>query len=156
MNGGPLLNKLFPIAWDHAGVGSPMPDRDRRDVAAFGSSHINHAAAPFRRRLIDPRIHASQRLAHRIGAAIRDAGNDSATGEALGVCGEHSCGHRAAGGQANDVDARTVHGMTCNHRINHLPDRQRLAAIARRVLRLEPVEAGVLVVGAPQRHEPWK
>ena len=21
MNGGPLLNKLFPIAWDHAGVG---------------------------------------------------------------------------------------------------------------------------------------
>ena len=41
-----------------------------------------------------------------VSAEGRSTGNDSATGEALGVCGEHSCGHRAAGGQANDVDAR--------------------------------------------------
>jgi hypothetical protein len=38
-----------------------------------------------------------------MGAAIGHAGNDSAAGEALGVYGEHSCCHGAAGGKANDV-----------------------------------------------------
>jgi hypothetical protein len=34
MNGGPLLNKLFPIAWGHAGIGSPPDGRARHASAA--------------------------------------------------------------------------------------------------------------------------
>jgi len=65
----------------------------------------------------------------------------------LRIGGEHRRGHGAAGGQAGDEDAASADVMIGGHFFDHLPDRAGLALVARDVFRVEPVEAGVGVVG---------
>jgi hypothetical protein len=92
--------------------------------------------------------HAVQRLAQIRGDAIGQACDHRAGREDVRIGREHHRRHAAAGGEAGDEDAPGIDAVRLDHMRDHLADRARLAAVARGVFRIEPVEAGVAVVDA--------
>ena len=90
--------------------------------------------------------HALERLVDVRRRAVRQAGDHRAGGERLRVGGEHDGRHGSAGGQAGDEDAAGRDAVIADHRIDHLPDRQRLAPAALDVAGEKPVEALVRIV----------
>ena len=95
------------------------------------------------------RVHRFEGFGDRRGRPVRQAGDDRATGEHLGVGGEHSAGHRAAGREPGDEHTGWVGVVKVDRRRDHRPDRGDLTASAPRVAGLEPRETGLLVVGRP-------
>ena len=139
------VRSALPCHTDSFGHGPLWSDAAAHEIAEF--------ARRARRRL----HHAAQRLADIAGDAERQAGNDGAGGKHFRIGGEHHRGHGAAGGQTGDEDAARVDAVIVDHLCDHLPDRSGFAAIARNVFRIEPVEAGVGVVGgALLRHQQRK
>ena len=65
-----------------------------------------------------------------------------------GIGREHHRGHRAARGKPGDEDPMLIDAVVGDHARDHLPDRGGLAAPARDVVRIEPVEAAIGVVRA--------
>ncbi len=109
---------------------------------------VAHEIAELARRTHRRMKHAVERLAQIRGDAIGQARNDRARREDFRIGREHHRRHAATGGQAGDEDASGIYAMCPDHVRDHLADRLRLAAAARRVFRAEPVEAGVAVVDA--------
>jgi hypothetical protein len=96
-----------------------------------------------------------QRLRNAVGATVRHAGHDGTTGKALGIGREHRSCHGTSCRKADQIHARSVNRISLKHGIDHLPDRQRLASVARRVIRLEPVEAGVILESGSEARVPF-
>ncbi len=142
----PLLDDLVGIAGIDGAVGAAVPHRDPRPGSAMvrGTAHeiAEFALGPCR-----GVKHAVQRLAQIRGDAIGQAGDHRTGRKHLRIGREHHRGHAAAGGQAGDEDAPGVDAMRLRHVRDHLADRTGLAAVPRGVFRIEPVEAGVGVVG---------
>src|SRR5215212_3079694 len=93
-----------------------------------------------------PLKHALERLADIAGAAIGQPGDDRARGKHLRIGRQHYVGHRATGREPGDVHTRAVDTVRTNRFLDHLADRERLAPVAPRIARYEPVEAGVRIV----------
>ncbi len=92
-------------------------------------------------------VHAGVGRGQRLGAACGQPRGDGTAREDVGVGGEHVGRHAAAGRQTGDVDAAGIAAVLLDRLVGHLLDRQGLAPAAGAVTRLEPVEAGVGVVG---------
>ena len=72
---------------------------------------------------------------------VHPARGHHAGGEDVGVARQQDAGHVAAGGDAEDVDARAVDGVARLDPVDHGLDRRRLAGAALLVLGEEPVPA---------------
>ena len=141
----PLLDDLVGIGRVDGAIGAAMPHRKLRP-RAFVLRGIAHQVAQFGRRARWRLEHAVQRFAHIAGDAKRQAGDHGAGREQLGIGGEHHRRHGAAGGKSGDENAARIDPVVADHPRDHLPDRTGLAAAARGVFRIEPVEAAIGVV----------
>ena len=92
-----------------------------------------------------------------VARAIRQARDDRARGKHLRIGRQHRRRHRAAGREPGDEHAAAVDAMRADRLLDHLADRERLAAIARSVAGQKPVEAGLRIVRGrllgQQQHE---
>src|SRR6202171_6666478 len=97
------------------------------------------------RRLL--REHRIERLLDGPRAAIRTSANDDAAAKTLRISGQHDRSHGAAGGEAGHEHPASVNAERRNGMRYHLPDRKRLALVARNVAWQEPGEAILRIVG---------
>ena len=142
----PLLDDFVGVAGVHGAIGAAVPHRHFRPRAlVLGglADEIAQFVGGTRRRL----HHAAERFADIAGDAERQAGDDGAAREHFRIDRQHHRRHRAAGGKAGDIDAAGIDFVIGDHPRDHLPDRSGFAAAARDIARIEPVEAGVGVVG---------
>ena len=141
----PLLDDLVGVRRIDGLVGAAVPHRKFRPgafVRRCVADEIAELARRARRRL----VHAAQGLLEIGGDAIGQARDDSAAREHFRIGRQHHRGHGAAGGKAGDEDTIRVDAVIARHLRDHLPDRQRFAAVARNIFRIEPVEAAIAIV----------
>ena len=143
----PLPDQRVGIGRIDRPVGIAVPHRQLRPWP-FVRSGTAHQIAELMARARRSVTHFLQRLPHIERDAVRQARDHRAAGEDVRISREHRRRHRAARRQTGDEDPRTVDVMAARHVLDHLPDRADLAAVAADVVRREPVEAGVGIVGA--------
>ena len=146
VNIGPLQHQRIRIHRLHGRVGIAVPDRDARPRTAV-CRLTPYQVAPFPCGVRPPLKHAFECLLHIARSPIRQSRDDRAGREHLRIRGEHRGRHRAAGGEPGDENLAAIDAVRANRLLDHLADRERLAAAARGVTRQEPVEAGLGIVG---------
>ena len=123
-----------------------MPDRDARPRTAV-CQLTPYQVAPFPRGVRPSLEHAFESLLHIARSPIRQSRDNRAGREHLRIRSEHRGRHRAAGGEARNENLAAVDAVRTDRLLDHLADRERLAAAPRRVPRQKPVEAGLGIVG---------
>ena len=116
-----------------------------RDLPSPGWATVSPCtrAAAKRSRAALPFGHAAECLRQVHGTPVGQACQNGATDEQLRIGRERHRGHCPSGRQAGDVDAPAIDAVVQDHPLDHVADRQRLAAAALAVLGCEPGEAAV-------------
>ena len=131
---GPLPHQAFGIHRHHGRVGIAVPHRHARPRPAMARSRA-HQVAPFVRAARAALKHALEGLLDIARRAVWQARDDRAGREHLRIGRQHGRRHRAAGREPGDEDAPAVDVVGADGLLDHLADRQHLAAIARGVVR---------------------
>ncbi len=142
----PLADDVFGIGGLHDRIGGAVPDR----IFGHGPRCLGcrpHAIAERMRGRRLLREHRLERLLDGPRAAIGKSGNDGAAGKNLRIGRQHDRSHGAAGREAGHEHPAPVNAERRNGMLDHLPDRKRLALVARNVARQEPREAILRIVG---------
>ena len=146
MHVNPLFHDLIGIfTLDHR-IGAAVPDRKARPRPPVRRC-CAYQITPFAARTGPYMNHALQRLVDGRRRAERQARDHCATRKQLRIRSEHDASHRSACREAGDEYASAVDAVLDHHRLNHLPDRLRLALPALGVAGKKPVEAVVWIVG---------
>jgi hypothetical protein len=136
----PLPEDRADVFDAHRPVGAAVPDRERRPRSLMRRRGADLRFQRCRVRAAEA-VHAIDGLIGSICAAVGQARDDGAAGEDLGVGRQHHERHRTARREARDEHARRIEVMMADHRVDHLPDRQRLAVVPPDVVGLKPAEA---------------
>jgi hypothetical protein len=143
----PLRQHRFRIGRHDGGVGRALPHRNPRPrpLVRRGRPQQKLQVGPGRAAMA---AHAVEGFGDGRGAAIGKPGDDRAAGKHLRIGCQHRRRHGAAGGKTGDEDPLAVETMRADSRLDHLADRQCLAAVAADIAWHKPVEAKIGVVGA--------